>query len=77
MSKKFLELQEQTQSLAQQLHNIRISKRLTLEQVSCETKVPAYVIDAMELGVKNNISDLYVLAKYYGKRVQIQLVDRE
>ncbi len=67
----------QTQgSLAQQLHQIRISKQLSMEKVCAETRIPEYVLDGMEIGTRSlRLVELYLLAKYYGKKVQISLVD--
>ncbi len=63
-------------SIAQQLHQLRISKHLSAEQVCAETDIPPYVLDNLELGRGNlNLGSLYPLAKYYGKKVQISLVD--
>ncbi len=63
-------------TIAQQLHQIRISKQLTMEQVCCQTGIPDYVLDNMEIGRRPlRFSDLYLLAKYYGKSLKIQFVD--
>ncbi len=67
---------EDCHSLAVQLHALRISKQLSFEQVCHETGIPPYVLDNMELGRGNlNLGSLYVLAKYYGRKVKISLVE--
>lgn len=63
-------------SIAQQLHQIRSSKQLSLKQVCIETGLPEYVVDSLEIGHGAlRLPDLYLLAKYYGKKVQISLID--
>lgn len=37
-------------SIAQQLHQIRSSKQLSLKQVCIETGLPEYVVDSLEIG---------------------------
>ncbi len=63
-------------SIAQQLHQIRISKQLTMEQVCCQTGMPDYILDSMEIGRRSlHFPELYLLAKYYGKKLKIEFVD--
>lgn len=70
-------LVEDCHSLAVQLHMLRISKQLSFDQVCLETGIPPYVLDSLELGRGTlKLGSLYVLAKYYGKRVKISLIDR-
>ena len=75
-NKEIKELIRQQGSLAQQLHQIRSSKQLSMERVCAETGVPMYILDNLELGRGGiNMGAVYALAKYYGKKVQILLQD--
>lgn len=72
------EIKEGVRSLMQQLHDARICAHMTLEQVNEITKIPIHIIDKLEIGIKQmQLSDAYVLAKAYNKKVQINLVDRD
>jgi len=63
-------------TIAQQLHQIRISKQLTIKQVCAQTGIPDYILDNMEIGKRPlHFPELYLLAKYYGKNLKIQFVD--
>ncbi len=63
-------------TIAQQLHQLRVSKQLSLEKLSHDTKIPIYILDDMEIGSHPlQLSNLYILAKYYGKKIHIQLID--
>ena len=76
LEKTIKTLIEDCHSLAVQLHALRISKQLSFEQVCQETGIPPYVLDNMELGRGTlNLGSLYVLAKYYGRKVRISLVE--
>lgn len=67
---------QEHRSLAQQLHDLRISKNKTLEDVNLATKIPEHIIDAQETGTAYlNMPVVFQLAKYYGKKVKIDLVD--
>lgn len=71
------ELNETQRSIAQQLHDARISAQMTLEKVHEATKIPIYLIDKMEIGIKPvDFTQICQLAKAYNKRVQINLIDR-
>ncbi len=64
-------------SLSQQLHDLRISNRLSIEEVHVKTGIPTWWIDAIEIGNRElKLEHLYILAKFYGKRVAILLEDR-
>lgn len=70
------ELMDNQRSIAQQLHDMRISKQLALEEVSVKTGIPAYIIDSQEIGMNVlKISVVFQLAKFYGKTVKITLSD--
>ena len=63
-------------TIAQQLHQLRVSKQLSLEKLSHDTRIPLYILDDMEIGSHPlQLSNLYILAKYYGKKIHIQLID--
>ncbi len=63
-------------TIAQQLHQLRVSKQLSLERLSHDTQIPLYILDDMEIGRRSlQLSTLYILAKYYGKKIHIQLID--
>ena len=63
-------------SIAQQLHQLRMSKQIPLDKVSHDTGIPLYILDDMEIGRHSlQLSNLYILAKYYGKKIHIQLID--
>lgn len=63
-------------NIGQQLHDIRISKKLSLDEVSHQSRVPVHLIDAQEIGLMSIKMDIiYKLAKLYGKKVQISLID--
>ena len=63
-------------TIGQQLYQIRVSKQLTMKQVCTETNIPEYIVDNMEIGRGSlKMPELYRLAKYYGKKVQISLID--
>lgn len=71
------EIKEGVRSIMQQLHDARISAHMTLDQVNEVTKIPIHIIDKLEIGIKQmQLSDAYVLAEAYNKKVQISLVDR-
>lgn len=71
------EIHDTQRSIAQQLHDARICAQLTLEQVHEVTKIPIYLIDKMEIGIKPvDFTQICQLAKAYNKRVQINLIDR-
>ena len=64
--------------LGQQLHNLRIFNRLSIEEVHVKTGIPTWWIDAIELGNRElRLEHLYVLAKLYNRKVVISLEDRE
>ena len=64
-------------SLSQQLHDLRIANRLSIEEVHVKTGIPTWWIDAIEIGNRElKLEHLYILAKFYGKRVVILLEDR-
>ena len=48
-NKEIKELIRLQGSLAQQLHQIRSSKQLSMERVCAETGVPMYILDNLEL----------------------------
>lgn len=71
------EMNETQRSIAQQLHDARISTRMTLEQVNEVTKIPIHLIDKIEIGVKQiDFTHICQLAKAYNKKVQINLIER-
>lgn len=71
------EINSSEKSLAKELHDARISAQLTLEQVHDITKIPIHIIDRLELGMKQiDLPQLYMLAKAYNKKIQINLVAR-
>ena len=44
--------------------------------IAHDTGIPLYVLDDMEIGRRSlQLSNLHILAKYYGKKIHIQLVD--
>ena len=64
--------------LGQQLHDLRIFNRLSIEEVHVKTGIPTWWIDAIELGNRElRLEHLYVLAKLYNRKVVISLEDRE
>ena len=64
--------------LGQQLHDLRIFTRLSIEEVHVKTGIPTWWIDAIELGNRElRLEHLYVLAKLYNRKVVISLEDRE
>ncbi len=64
--------------LGQQLHDLRIFNRLSIEEVHVKTGIPTWWIDAIELGNRElKLEHLYVLAKLYNRKVVISLEDRE
>ena len=64
--------------LGQQLHDLRIFNRLSIEEVHLKTGIPTWWIDAIELGNRElRLEHLYVLAKLYNRKVVISLEDRE
>ncbi len=66
----------QKRTLSQKLHDLRISKNMTIERLHIETGIPAYLIDATETGVGSlNIAIIFQLAKFHRKKVVIDLVD--
>ena len=63
--------------LGQQLHDLRIFNRLSIEEVHVKTGIPTWWIDAIELGNRElRLEHLYVLAKLYNRKVVISLEDR-
>ena len=71
-------LSEDRRTLAQQLHDLRISRQLTIDEVHVKTGIPTWWIDAIELGNRElRLEHLYVLAKLYNRKVVISLEDRE
>lgn len=71
------EINETKRSIAQQLHDARICAQMTLEQVNEITKIPIYLIDKMEIGIKPiDYTQICQLAKAYNKKVQINLIER-
>ena len=71
-------LSEARRTLAQQLHDLRISRQLTIDEVHVKTGIPTWWIDAIELGNRElRLEHLYVLAKLYNRKVVISLEDRE
>ncbi len=69
------ELKQIERTLSQQLHDARISAQLSLEQIHEKTKIPMHIIDKQEIGlVPVQLPILYLLAKAYNKKVQINLV---
>ena len=71
-------LSEDRRTLAQQLHDLRISRQLTIDEVHVKTGIPGWWIDAIELGNRElRLEHLYVLAKLYNRKVVISLEDRE
>ena len=63
-------------NISQQLHQLRMLKQIPLDKVSHDTGIPLYVLDDMEIGRRSLLlSNLHILAKYYGKKIHIQLVD--
>lgn len=71
------ELTKEERSVAQQLHDIRVSKQLELEDVYHATKIPIHIIDKHEIGTMMQIHTIFILAKYYNKKVQINFIDRD
>ena len=64
--------------LGQQLLDLRIFNRLSIEEVHVKTGIPTWWIDAIELGNRElRLEHLYVLAKLYNRKVVISLEDRE
>ena len=64
--------------LGQQLHDLRIFNRLSIEEVHVKTGIPTWWIDAIELGNRElRLEHLYVLAKLYNRKVVISLEDQE
>ncbi len=64
--------------LGQQLHDLRIFNRLSIEEVHVKTGIPTWWIDAIELGNRElRLEHLYLLAKLYNRKVVISLEDRE
>ncbi len=64
--------------LGQQLHDLRIFNRLSIEEVHVKTGIPTWWIDAIELGNRElRLEHLYLLAKLYKRKVVISLEDRE
>ena len=64
--------------LGQQLHDLRIFNRLSIEEVHVKTGIPTWWIDAIELGNRElRLEHLYVLAKLHNRKVVISLEDRE
>ena len=64
--------------LGQQLHDLRIFNRLSIEEVHVKSGIPTWWIDAIELGNRElRLEHLYVLAKLYNRKVVISLEDRE
>ena len=71
------DLRRRRKTLATRLHDIRISKQLRFNQVCEETGIPQGLLDNLELGRGSvNLGALHLLAKYYGKKVEILLVDK-
>ena len=71
------DIKQRRQTLAVKLHDIRISKQIGFNQVCEETGIPQRILDNLELGRGCvNLGALHLLAKYYGKKVEISLVDK-
>lgn len=71
------DLKQRKQTLAARLHDLRISKQIGFNQVCEETGIPQRILDNLELGRGAlNLGALHLLAKYYGKKVEILLVDK-
>ncbi len=77
-NKEMKDLSRGGRRLGQQLHDLRIFNRLSIEEVHVKTGIPTWWIDAIELGNRElRLEHLYVLAKLYNRKVVISLEDRE
>ncbi len=66
----------QLKTLGPDFHQIRVEKRLTLQQAEQITKIPALMIDRFEIGLDYvPMSTIARLCRGYRKKLLIKVVD--
>ncbi len=68
-------MKECREHLGQQLYEIRQKQGLTAEEVYMETNLFTRHIEKMEMGLVINLDFLVILAKFYNKKIKIELID--
>ena len=68
-------MKECREHLGQQLYEIRRKQGLTAEEVYMETNLFTRHIEKMEMGLVINLDFLVILAKFYNKKIKIELID--
>ncbi len=64
--------------LSEQIWHLRRDKRLSLTELSLQSKIPTHHLEAFEnKGYPFNLGTLAYLASFYDKRLKIELVDIE
>lgn len=61
--------------LGDQLRQLRYKRRLTLDDVYMEIGIPSNYIDKIEAGYHMSWGNICLLAKFYDKKIKIELLD--